>query len=312
MNILITGSSGFIGSYFTKRYLEEGHTVVGIDNKEKILRWHARNHGSLTEYNVDCRDYFRTKHEQFDLVIHAAAFVGGRAAIEGQSLKIATEDFSIDALFFDWVARTKPKKVIYWSSSAAYPISLQESHLQHKLKEEDINLLDIRNPDESYGMTKMVGEIMAKKVNQLGHTQVYVFRPFSGYGETQNLDYPFPSIIQRVVNREDPMTLWSNTTRDFIHIQDIYDSVNHIVKNNLLEMCPLNLGLGIPISFTELVNKICEVDGWKPSQGVKILNKPKGVDYRVNNPEKFFKIYTPKITLEKGISKALDYYRNKK
>ena len=58
---------------------------------------------------------------QFDMVFHCAALVGGRLFIESAPLSVAL-DLSIDAEFFNWAIRTKPKAVAYFSSSAAYPI----------------------------------------------------------------------------------------------------------------------------------------------------------------------------------------------
>ena len=105
MKILITGHKGFVGKHFWTK-LDNGHnTLTGIDIKD----------------NIDCRDFFRKSDEQFDLVIHLAAMVGGRETIESRPLLVA-DNFSIDSEFFQWCLKTKPKKVVYFSSSAAYPV----------------------------------------------------------------------------------------------------------------------------------------------------------------------------------------------
>ena len=104
MNILITGHKGFCGRHFVRKL--HRHNITGIDIRA----------------GKDCRDFFRTSKKKFDLVIHLAAIVGGRETIEGQPLSVAT-DLSIDAEMFNWAVSTKQKRVIYYSSSAAYPIS---------------------------------------------------------------------------------------------------------------------------------------------------------------------------------------------
>jgi hypothetical protein len=116
MKILITGHKGFVGRNFVKALPDSD--ITGIDLKD----------------GNDCRDFFKTNTDQFDLVIHLAAIVGGRATIEGEPLSVAT-DLSIDAEFFNWVQSTKPKNVVYFSSSAAYPIDLQTTHRRHRLAE---------------------------------------------------------------------------------------------------------------------------------------------------------------------------------
>ena len=117
MNILITGHKGFVGRNFLKKYSTEENNVYGIDIKD----------------GNDARDFFRTNNDTLDLVIHLAAVVGGRQTIENSPLSVAV-DLSIDSEFFSWCVRNKPKHVVYFSSSAAYPIEYQTKNSQIKLK----------------------------------------------------------------------------------------------------------------------------------------------------------------------------------
>ena len=168
MNILITGHKGFVGRYFVQRY--SGHNnIIGIDLKE----------------GNDVRDFFKKDQTSFDLVIHLAAVVGGRQTIENSPISVAV-DLSIDAELFSWCLRTKPKHVIYFSSSAAYPISYQYRDSGIKLKEDMINLDNIRSPDLTYGWAKLTGEYLAKFIINEG-INTTIFRPFSGYGSDQDL-----------------------------------------------------------------------------------------------------------------------------
>ena len=117
MKILITGHLGFVGRSFL-HYFKNNHDITGIDLKE----------------GKDCRDFFKHSTEQFDLIIHLAAIVGGRETIENEPLSVAT-DLSIDSEFFNWVIKTKQPRVVYFSSSAAYPVHLQSPELKYHLKE---------------------------------------------------------------------------------------------------------------------------------------------------------------------------------
>ena len=289
MKTLITGDAGFVGSYFHKAL--NGHNVTGIDLKN----------------GVDARRFFATDNSYFDLVIHLAAIVGGRATIEGEPLSVAV-DLSIDSELFQWALRTKPGRIIYYSSSAAYPIKLQDYGSNHKLTETDIDLSDIRSPDYTYGWAKLTGEMLAGYAEKQG-LRVHVFRPFSGYGEDQSLDYPFPSFIKRGVEKANPFKIWGtgNQVRDFIHMEDVVAATIESVRQDI--QGPVNLGLGRPTSFNELATLVSSECGYSP--GVEhVIGAPEGVQYRCSDPTKMLSFYTPKISLEEGISRAVDYFRN--
>ena len=90
-----------------------------------------------------------------------AAIVGGREMIENEPLAVAT-DLSIDSEMFNWAVRTGQPKVVYYSSSAAYPIKYQKENSEIKMKEDFIDLDNISNPDFTYGWLKLTGELLAE------------------------------------------------------------------------------------------------------------------------------------------------------
>jgi nucleoside-diphosphate-sugar epimerase len=288
MNILITGHRGFVGKHFRKFYESQGHQVFGVD--------------IVGEPSRDARDFFRKDDIQWDLVIHLAAVVGGRAKIEGDPLSVAV-DLSIDAEMWQWSIRTKQKRVVYFSSSAAYPIELQTREEHVSLAEHMINLGDIRSPDFTYGWSKLTGEYLAQFAEAEG-VRTHIFRPFSGYGEDQALDYPFPSFIDRAKRKADPFDVWGDglQTRDFVHIDDIVQTVDAAVEQDYRE--PLNIGTGRPTSFLELAALVTSQAGYSP-EIVTHPDKPVGVFHRVADPVMNFQIWQPRITLEEGIRRAL-------
>ena len=286
MKILITGDAGFVGGYFRKAL--DGHDIVGVDIKN----------------GLDARKFFAEDNTKFDLVVHLAAIVGGRATIEGAPLSVAV-DLAIDSELFQWALRTRPGKIIYYSSSAAYPIHLQAAGSTHKLKESDIDLSDIKSPDYTYGWAKLTGEMLAQYAEKEG-LRVHVFRPFSGYGEDQSLDYPFPSFIMRGIQKQDPFLIWGTgkQTRDFMHMEDVVAATLEAVNQDVAG--PVNLGLGRATSFNELADIVTKQCGYSPFYERKI-GAPEGVQYRVCDPTKMLSFYKPKITLEEGISRAIKY-----
>jgi nucleoside-diphosphate-sugar epimerase len=281
MNILITGHKGFVGKYFWKKLDNGKNKLTGIDIKD----------------NIDCRDFFKKSDTQFDLVIHLAAIVGGRESIENRPLAIA-DNFSIDSEFFQWCLKTKPKKIVYFSSSAAYPTYYQVEGNERKLGEDMADFSS--KPDMTYGWSKMVGEYLASFVDN-----VYIFRPFSGYGKDQDLNYPFPMYVKRALEKQDPFEVWGTgtQTRDFIHIDDIVNAVITSLDN--APIGPVNLGIGRSTSFLELAEICMDTVGYK-GKIVTRPEKPIGCMHRVSDNSKMLSFYTPKISLEQGIWEAIN------
>jgi nucleoside-diphosphate-sugar epimerase len=290
MNVLVTGHLGFVGRNFTSYFTSRGHTVKGIDIKE----------------GNDCRDFFRKSSEKFDLTVHLAAIVGGRETIEKEPLSVAT-DLSIDAEFFNWAVRTSQERVVYYSSSAAYPIRHQSSGKRVKMSEDLIDLNQVENPDLTYGWAKLTGEFLAQFAERQG-VRVHVFRPFSGFGSDQDLSYPFPSFLDRTHRKVDDFQIWGNgeQVRDFIHIDDVIEGTMKAVE--LDYKGPLNLGWGRPTSFNDLAETMFTISGYRPTTVTRLIDKPAGVAFRCCDPTEFFKVYKPKFSLEESISRCLAEY----
>lgn len=291
MRILLTGSRGFVARGFERHFAGQGHDITRVD----ILD------------GCDVRDFFRTDGTRFDLVVHLAAVVGGRTMIDGEPLKVAT-DLAIDSDMFQWALRTKPGRVVYYSSSAAYPIDLQNDYATAQpLHEDDIRLgkyLNIGRPDQTYGWAKLTGEMLAEHARDAG-VKVHVFRPFSGYGADQDASYPFRAFADRALREAAPFDIWGTgrQVRDFIYIDDVVAATMAAVDLDV--QGPTNLCTGVPTSFLELAAAFTEAAGYSP-QFAPQPDKPVGVAYRVGNPDKMLSFYTPKITLEAGIRSVFE------
>ena len=284
MNVLITGSEGFVGKYFRQKLDRANLTLVD------------------TKKGIDCRHFFQRDDKQYDLVIHLAAIVGGRESIEGRPMAVA-DNLSIDSEFFQWCLKTKPKKIVYFSSSAAYPVDLQQ-YAGTRLHEGLISFVDYLGvPDMTYGWSKLTGEFLAQFV-----PNVHIFRPFSGYGWDQDLNYPFPMYVKRAFERQDPFEVWGpgTQTRDFIHMTDVVNAVMTAVRLGITE--PINLGTGRSTSFIELAEMCMKEVGYKGEIKTN-PDKPVGCMHRVSDNTKLLSFYKPLVTLEEGIMEAVDRLR---
>jgi nucleoside-diphosphate-sugar epimerase len=172
------------------------------------------------------------------------------------------------------------------------------------LNESDIDLRKISQPDLTYGWAKLTGEMLCNYLRQKD-LNVLVVRPFSGYAADQALDYPFPSLIKRAHEHEDPFVVWGSTqtVRDWIHIDDVVEASLLFASHRL--SVTVNLCTGVATNFETLAKMMTFQAGYSPV--IRALhNSPAGVAYRVGDPTLMHSLgYVPKISLEEGVSRAL-------
>lgn len=286
MRVLITGHRGFVGRHLAAAL--DGHDITGVD--------------VVGPAPVDARSFFREDRARYDLVVHAAAHVGGRADIEGRPTFLGAYNAQLDGALFEWALRTRPAHLVYLSSSAVYPVALQDGWLGRTLAEDDVDLAAPRLPDATYGWTKLTGERLAAEAAAEG-VRMHVVRPFSGYAADQDDTYPFPALLARVAARRDPVEVWGDgqQVRDWIHIDDVIGGILAAVEQGVPG--PVNLCTGRPMPFIELVALMAAAAGYQA--GWKPVGGPAGVFYRVGDPARMLGFYRPRVSLEEGIRRAL-------
>jgi len=334
---LVSGGCGFVGRNMVRRLLTttrdhvfvvddlsigrhpsewlDGYESVQLNDlelvgSEKRMYFWKGDFRNLLFYMRENPRYIQEKYgiefERFADVFHFAAIVGGRLKIEGDPMIVAL-DLSIDAEFFHWVTQHKPDRVLYPSSSAAYPVSLQTTDGAIALSEGDIDFGgNLGTPDMTYGWSKLTGEFLAQIAARHYGVKVACIRPFSGYGEDQEQSYPVPAIAARAARREDPFEVWGSGKqgRDFVHIDDVLDFI-FLLLDKVHDGSAYNIGSGQLTSFLELIELFGEIAGYQPVVK-QLLDKPVGVHSRyanmnlVNN--KFG--WKPKISLREGMTRV--------
>lgn len=333
---LVSGGCGFVGRNMVQRiYKTTNDAVIFIDNllvgkhpSEWLGLPRVGQRGNMEIFGEDGRlffihDDFRNflremgqnpnwvqetyglEFDKFEDVFHFAAIVGGRAVIDGDPMMVAL-DLAIDAEFFFWICRYQPARVLYPSSSAAYPVNLQTEAGAIALEESDIDFNNMGQPDMTYGWSKLTGEYLAKIAAGHYGVKVTCIRPFSGYGEDQDLTYPIPAIAQRVARREDPIEVWGSGKqgRDFVHIEDVMDCI-FVAMDKIHDGTAINIGMGRLTSFLEIIEVLSRIAGYEPA--IKpLLDKPVGVHSRYCNMD-FVKEtlgWEAKITMEEGMRRV--------
>jgi nucleoside-diphosphate-sugar epimerase len=246
---------------------------------------------------------------RFAEAYHLASIVGGRKKIEEEPLVVGL-DLAIDSIFFMWASKTGAVgRLLYASSSAAYPIDLQGEEDSVPLRESyiDIPNAKIGMPDLTYGWSKLTGEFLTHLLAQGDGVPACCVRPFSGYGEEQDTTYPVPAIAARAAAREDPLVVWGSgqQSRDFVHIDDCIVAMRLAIEK-IEDGSGVNIGSGKATTFLEVAATYARLAGYEPE--VKGTGEgPVGVHARYADVEtaRARLGWAPTISLDEGLGRVL-------
>ena len=258
--ILISGSSGFIGSNLCKKLLltYEGIRVVGVDNmndyydvslKEDRLRQIEELHKDFTFVRGDISDkafiddLFDKYH--FDIVVNLAAQAGVRYSIDHPDVYIESNVIG----FFNILeaVRNHPvEHLIYASSSSVYggntkvPFSMEDK---------------VDHPVSLYAATKKTNELMAYTYTHLFGIKSTGLRFFTVYGPAGRPDMAYFSFTKKLLNGEKIRIFnYGKCERDFTYIDDIVEGIRRIMEKGPKEDYNLyNIGNHHPENLMDFV-----------------------------------------------------------
>ena len=254
--VLIFGASGFVGSYLSNEFLNNGYQVVGSDkNKSSLLSDKVEFH------NADLLDASAVEklinELQPDIIINLAAIssVGQSWGIPQTTMMVNV----IGALNIMEAAKkcNKKPKVMFIGSSEEY-INTDEPM-------SEITELDASNP---YGISKVTQERFAKLYREQYGLKIYCVRPFNHTGVGQRDSFVLPSWCKQVAEIEKsgkPGTIKvGNITvkRDFSHVKDIVRAYRMIVESDNCERI-YNVGSGNAYSLEEMLKYVVGLSNQK-------------------------------------------------
>ena len=339
--MLVTGACGFVGRHLVRSLLEDTGEVWLVDDLSTGLhpdRWLpplvAGSEGAGSNPRIYERGGTKVVFFEADVVTllgpevgvgaggtdpiawptfaqayHLASIVGGRKKIEEEPLQVGL-DLAIDSIFFLWAWRSRRvERILYASSSAAYPVGLQTEDGAVALQESSIDFRRQRvgMPDMTYGWSKLTGEFLTYLVAERHGIPACSIRPFSGYGEDQDPSYPIPAIAARAAAREDPLVVWGtgHQGRDFVHIDDCIAAMR-LAAATIGDGSGLNIGSGRLTTFLEVAHTFAGLAGYEPE--VRGTNSgPVGVHHRyadIAETERRLG-WRPSVSLKEGFARVL-------
>ena len=300
--ILITGSSGFIGSSLLERLLEiKNVNIVATYNIKKPLLKFKNNKVKFIKIDLNLKKNFKKLPNKIDYIYHTAAIRDSFLSNKKANNQIL-DNFRITQNLIDFSLKIKCKYFIYLSSVYIYSGSLK-----NKFIENQVNI-----PVESLGLSKYICETALKKTSYDFNFKCISFRLFTVYGSNSSQSQFIPSVLKKIYSKKDTIKFGNpHMKRDFIYIDDVLDvlidSINKIKKIENFES--FNLGSGKSLSVKDVINKISKISKIKKRLVFDKNNTLRTGDS--NHQGDFKKIRTffgwkPKITFEEGIMKIIN------
>ena len=317
MNILVTGSCGFIGYHLCKMLLNKNHIVIGIDNMNSYYNVKMKedrltelsSFNNFTFYKYDLCEYENIKsvfrYNRIDIVINLAAQAGVRYSIENPRAYINSNIVG----FFNILECCKLyniKKLIYASSSSVYGKN-------EKIPFEEDDKTD--NPVSLYAATKKSNEELAECYSTLYNIQCVGLRFFTVYGPSGRPDMA-PALFANAIENGRPINVFNNGNmlRDFTYIDDIVNGIIKIVDIQRDEKHEIyNIGCGNPVNLMKFINEIEKNLGKTANIVYKPMQKGDVVKTFADcNKLKEHYDYIPFIKIEEGVKNFINWYKNNK
>lgn len=298
--IYIAGKKGMVGSAVWRALSSKGYTnLIGKTSKELNLT----NQQAVLDFY---------KKEQPELVINAAAKVGGILANNDFPYPFLMENLQIQNNLIDGALKAGIEKFIFLGSSCIYP-----KFAQQPLKEESLLTGSLEPTNEWYAIAKISGVKACQAIRKQYNKEYVSLMPTNLYGYFDNFDlqssHVLPAMLRKFheakINNNSDVTLWGSGTpmREFLFIDDMAEAVVYAVENDLPKQL-YNVGTGKDITIKELAHTIQKVVG---HQG-KILwdtSKPDGSPRKLMDVSKMKEIgWEYSTELESGIQKTYHWF----
>ena len=304
--ILVTGGAGFIGSHLCERLVNEGNSVICLDNfysgsKENI--WHLIGHPGFELVRHDVTEPYRVEVDEiYNLACPASP-------VYYQYDPIQTTKTSVFGTFhmLGLAKRTKAK-ILQASTSEVYGDPAE--HPQREDYWGNVNPIGIRS---CYDEGKRCAESLCFDYYRIHGVNVKVIRIFNTYGPRMavNDGRVVSNFVVQALKGED-LTIYGDgsQTRSFQYISDLVEGMIRMMASPEGFTGPVNLGNPGEFTMLELAEKVLAKVGGKS----KIVFKPLPQDDpKMRRPDislaKKELGWEPKVSLDEGLDEVIDFFR---
>ncbi len=297
--IIVTGSSGTIGTRLCESLINDGFEVVGVDQKKNVWNQEIQDRTLI----VDLRDkklVMEKLPRDADAIIHLAANARVYNLVVDPSL--ARDNFETLFNVLEFARIAKIPKIIFSSSREVYGNSDKIYHQEDEAY--------VKNCESPYTASKVAGEALVHSYYQCYRLDFVIFRFSNVYGMYDGSDRVIPLFIERAKRDEDLIVFGKEKQLDFTYIDDCVNGIRLALQNfEKVKNDVFNLANGKGTTLLEVAQLIREMTDSKSKIILKENRTGEVVRFIADiNKAKARLGYEPEITIIEGVKKSIAWY----
>jgi len=298
--ILLTGSSGMIGTRLFERLQEKDYEVIGIDKNHN--KWRKDLDAKTIIGNLLEKNSFKRIPKDVDLVIHLAANARVWELIKNPSLAIENIIMTYNVLEF--MRKGGIKRIIFSSSREVY------GNMDYKepIKK---NIVRVKYCESPYAASKISGESLVHSWGKVYGIDFVILRFSNVYGMYDDSDRVIPLWIKQTLEGQDLVVYGEDKSLDFTYIEDaVSGAVKAVERFDDVKNETFNIAYGKEIKLSYVGKRIKELVGG--TNKLVIKNERLGEVRRFAgdiSEAKELLDYDPKVDIDKGLRKTVEWYK---
>ena len=294
--ILVAGANGMVGSAIVRNLESKGYVNIIKGTRDDV---------DFTNQDETIKYFFS---EQPEYVFLAAAKVGGILGNKNHKAEMIYDNLMIQSNIIDSAYQVGVKKLLFLGSSCIYPkfaeVPITESSLLSGYLEPT---------NDAYAIAKIAGIKMCQSYREQYEFNAISVMPCNLYGINDSFDletcHVLPALIRKL-HEGGEVILWGDGSpkREFLHADDLAEAC-YVCMQKYDESSHINIGVGEDITIKELAQMISKVVGFNGE--IKWNSDvPNGTLRKVLNVDKIKELgWKPKVTLEEGLKKTYEWYK---
>ncbi len=301
-SVFVAGHRGMVGSAVVRKLQGEGFTKVLTRSRAEV---NLLDRGAV-------RAFFEA--EQPEIVVDAAAKVGGIVANNEKPVEFLTENITIQNNIIEAAADYGVEKLLFLGSSCIYP-----KYAEQPIKESSLLTGTLEPTNDAYALAKIAGVKLCQAYAKQYGKNFISGMPTNLYGPNDNFDlhtsHVLPALIRKVHEAKErgdkQVPIWGTGSprREFLHVDDLAEACFFLLENyDSPEI--INIGCGEDVTIRELAETVCDVLGFEGELAFD-TSKPDGTPRKLLDMSKLFGMgWRPRIPLREGIRGAYEFFLN--